>query len=160
MFDLEVFMNNINDSERVLVGLGEAMKNAPEETYIAIKKLLDEKNYFILYMNDDNGFCRKYFGEDRIAPAEDINVDGEKSSCVERYTKWLSMTINKRLVILELGASFLNPHILRWPFEKIVFYNMKSVLYRVNGKLPQVPEEIADRAVPVMMKPEEFVNKL
>lgn len=50
----------------------------------------------------------------------------------KQYTKWLQGTINRRLLILELGVSLQFPTVIRWPFEKVAFYNQKAFLYRVN----------------------------
>ncbi len=63
------------------------------------------------------------------------------------YTKWQTGTLNRKLVILELGEGFLTPTVMRWPFEKIVFFNQKSQLYRVHESLCQIPDEVRERAV-------------
>lgn len=63
-----------------------------------------------------------------------------------KYTQWLSRTLNKELVILELGAGFANPSVLRFPFERTVVFNQKAYLYRVNEKFPQITKELAGRA--------------
>ena len=39
------------------------------------------------------------------------------------------------------------PTVMRWPFEKIVFFNQKSQLYRVHESLCQIPDEVRERAV-------------
>lgn len=62
------------------------------------------------------------------------------------YTKWLASTLNKELVILELGEGFLTPTVIRWPFEKTVYFNRKSYLYRVNQSFSQISDEIKERA--------------
>lgn len=61
------------------------------------------------------------------------------------YTKWLQGTVNKRLCVLELGVGMSYPGIIRFPFEKMVFYNQKAFLYRVHPRLYQLGEEIVDR---------------
>ena len=38
------------------------------------------------------------------------------------YTKWLQTTLNRKLLILELGVGMQYPSVIRWPFEKIAFY--------------------------------------
>lgn len=63
-----------------------------------------------------------------------------------RYTRWLSGTLGKDLVILELGVGFANPGIIRFPFEKTAFFNRKAFLYRVNEKFPQITQELSGRA--------------
>lgn len=62
------------------------------------------------------------------------------------YTQWLMKTLNRKLVVLELGESFKTPTVIRWPFEKTVFFNQKSYLYRVNKEFYQISEEIKERA--------------
>ena len=62
------------------------------------------------------------------------------------YTKWQTETLNRSLVILELGEDFQTPTVMRWPFEKIVFFNKKSHLYRINEMLWQIPKEVEERA--------------
>ncbi len=58
------------------------------------------------------------------------------------YTKWLQGTLNKKLLILELGSEFECPSVMRWPFEKITFYNQKAEMIRVNERLYQLTEEL------------------
>lgn len=76
------------------------------------------------------------------------------------YTKWLSETLNKRLIILELGVGFLTPTVIRWPFEKTVSLNKKAYLYRIHGKFAQLPQEITDRAESVSENSVEFFRNL
>ena len=77
-----------------------------------------------------------------------------------RYKKWLQGTVNKNLCVLEVGVGMKYPTVVRWPFEKIVFFNQKAELFRVHEKLYQVPEEIRDRAHGISQKPEEFLTEL
>lgn len=76
------------------------------------------------------------------------------------YNQWLSVTLNKKLVILEIGSDFLYSALLRWPFEKITILNQKSVLIRVNENFPQGIPEIKDRFVPITAGVEEFVKSI
>lgn len=76
-----------------------------------------------------------------------------------RYKEWLARTLNHHLVVLELGEGFKTPTVIRWPFEKTVFYNRKAQMYRINAKLAQVSEEIRERAVPVAVDSLEFIMK-
>lgn len=61
------------------------------------------------------------------------------------YTRWLQGTLNRRLVALELGVGMQFPSVIRWPFEKTVFFNRKAVLIRVHEKLYQMTEELSGR---------------
>lgn len=66
-----------------------------------------------------------------------------------RYTKWLQGTLNKKLCILELGVDLTYPSIIRWPFEKVAFYNNKANFIRVNERLYHMSEEIKDKGISV-----------
>lgn len=81
----------------------------------------------------------------------------------EKYTKWLSGTLNRNMVILELGCGFSNPGVIRFPFEKTCFFNQKAFLCRVHKNFPQVMAELGERAVGVSaFSPEwlrDFVEK-
>lgn len=65
------------------------------------------------------------------------------------YTKWLQGTLNKKLCILELGVNLSFPSIIRWPFEKVAFYNQKAVFVRVNEKLYHMSEELKDKGISI-----------
>lgn len=73
------------------------------------------------------------------------------------YQRWLSCTLNRKLCILELGAGFEYPQVVRWPFEKVTVYNRKSHLIRVGTRFPQIPEEIADRGISISQSPIQFL---
>ena len=74
-----------------------------------------------------------------------------------RYTKWLQGTVNKRLCVLELGVGMEYPTVIRFPFEKIVFYNQKAFLYRVHPTLYQIGKEIGDRGCAVNEEPVNYL---
>lgn len=76
------------------------------------------------------------------------------------YTKWLQGTVNKRVCILELGVGMRFPTVIRWPFEKVAFFNQKSSFFRVHSKLYQITEEIKDRSYGIKASPEEFIAEL
>ena len=76
----------------------------------------------------------------------------------EKYTKWLQSTINRSLVILELGVGMEIPSVIRWPMEKVAFYNQKSVFYRVHEKLYQLPDNLDSRGFSVNMSALDFID--
>lgn len=76
------------------------------------------------------------------------------------YNKWLQGTINKKLCILELGVGMRFPTVIRWPFEKVAYFNQKATLYRVHSKLYQITEEIKDRSFGIESEPMEFLKEL
>ena len=65
------------------------------------------------------------------------------------YTKWLQGTLNRRILILELGVGMKFPSVIRWPFEKIAFFNNKASFYRVNETLYQMSEELKDKGISI-----------
>ncbi len=77
-----------------------------------------------------------------------------------RYKKWLQGTVNKNVCLLEIGVGMKYPTVIRWPFEKITFYNQKAELFRVHSKLYQMAEEIKERGYGICQKPEEFLKEL
>lgn len=76
------------------------------------------------------------------------------------YTKWLQGTVNKRVCILELGVGMRFPTVIRWPFEKVAFFNQKSSFFRVHSKLYQITEEIKDRSYGIQASPGELMAEL
>lgn len=67
----------------------------------------------------------------------------------QRYTHWLTTTLNQKLLVLELGEGFKTPTVIRWPFEKTVLFNQKSFMYRVHEKYAQLADGMQERAVAV-----------
>ncbi|MCM1027373.1 MAG: hypothetical protein NC432_13135 [Roseburia sp.] len=63
----------------------------------------------------------------------------------KQYMKWLQGTLNRKLVALELGAGMQFPGVIRWPFEKAVFFNQQAFLIRVNERLFQLTEELGQK---------------
>ena len=62
--------------------------------------------------------------------------------------------------LLELGTGMKFPTVIRWPFEKITYFNNKSLLIRVHSRLFQTTEEIKDRSTGIEYNPVEFVKEL
>jgi len=65
------------------------------------------------------------------------------------YMKWLQGTINKKVLILELGVGMKFPTVIRWPFEKVAFFNQKAKFYRVNETLYQMTEELKEKGTSI-----------
>lgn len=77
----------------------------------------------------------------------------------DTYTKWLQGTMNRKLCVLEFGVGLEYPKIIRFPFEKIVFYNQKAFMYRIHPMIYQLGEEIVDRGVGIQEDPIDFLIK-
>lgn len=78
----------------------------------------------------------------------------------KRYMMWLQGTLNKKICILELGAGFSYPTVIRWPFEKVAMLNNKACFVRVNEKLPQIAKEIKEKSFSVEMNSVAFIEKM
>ena len=64
----------------------------------------------------------------------------------QMYMKWLQGSVNKKLCVIEAGAGMSLPSVIRWPFEKTVYYNQKAFLYRIHHTFHQINHEIAERS--------------
>lgn len=78
----------------------------------------------------------------------------------EYYQKWLAGSINREIVLLELGVDFDTPTVIRFPFEKINMINTKSTLIRVNEKFSMLTPEIVERATSVSKSSKKFIEEL
>lgn len=78
----------------------------------------------------------------------------------KKYTAWLAGTLNKRLLILELGVGFGVPTVIRWPFEKTAAVNKKASMYRIHEKFAQLSAEMGDHAVSVPENSVEYIRGL
>ena len=76
----------------------------------------------------------------------------------ERYTRWLAGTLNRETLILELGAGFGNPGVIRFPFEKTAYFNQKAFFCRIHRKFPQITEELAGRGAGILQDSVECIS--
>lgn len=75
----------------------------------------------------------------------------------ETYKKWLQGTVNKKTCVIELGAGMELPTIIRWPFEKMIYYNQKSFFFRIHSTLYQLGENIGERGTGIKEKSIDFL---
>ncbi len=78
----------------------------------------------------------------------------------QKYSGWLQKTVNRKLVILELGVGMLYPSVIRFAFEKTSMFNKKSVFYRVNRSVFQLSEQSEGRGKGIEQSPFEFLEQL
>ena len=76
------------------------------------------------------------------------------------YTYWLSATLNKKLLLLELGVGFQTPTVIRWPFEKTASINNKAHLYRIHGSFSQLSDTVKGKADAISENSLEFFRSL
>lgn len=77
-----------------------------------------------------------------------------------QYLKWIQGTVNRRVCVLELGVSLRLPSVIRWPFEKIAFYNNKAMFYRINERLYQMTAELKDKGISIPENSVTFFGNL
>lgn len=78
----------------------------------------------------------------------------------QMYTRWLQGTLNRKLIVLELGVNMRFPSVIRWPFEKVVFFNNKAMLIRVNENLYQLTEELSGKGCGIPQNAIEWLKTL
>lgn len=144
------------NADKVLIGIGNGLDKPDTKTIQFFNKYLEKKDCFIITSRKDNLFSDLSIGEERVCNA--LLEDNEKKW--ELYNKWLAATLNKKLFIIELGEDFSRPHIFRWPFERIVFINKSSTLYRINEKFYQLPEDIGEQAYGYKVNVNYFIEEL
>lgn len=170
-------LQDIKDAELVLVGIGTefsakyAEKERVLDAYNRLAVLLQDKNYFLLTINTDDVIFESELKEGRIvAPCGSdrtgnivTNENYDESWYLpqwNKYRKWLQGTVNRRLCILELGVGMEYPTVIRFAFEKVVFFNQKCRMYRVHERLAQLTPEIRDKCISVTENAVSFVSSL
>ena len=137
---------------------GGCKKEQVQKAYEVLADLLKDKNYFVISLCEDGLLEQAGLKKDRIlTPAKEgeEETDGGvyPADSWETYTKWLQGTLNRNLVILELGVGMELPQLIRFPVAKVAYFNQKSCLYRVHSHLYQMTEEIKERGYSVPVHP-------
>ena len=149
-----LLLEKIEHAQLVLVGIGEAFASGKSLAYVEaayhnLANMLEGKNYFVITTCTDRKIESAGLKKERVVcPLLEEN-DQEKETVWEIYLKWLQGTIYKKLLVLELGVGLVYPNLIRFPFEKTVFYNQKAELVRVHDKLFQLPVELKGRGISV-----------
>ena len=130
---------DVKDYDYILIGLGDEALNNNDGN------LIDMLNKFESTINPKRMVC-PYINED------------EKQW--DFYNKWLSATLAKKLLVIEIGEGFNNPNLIRWPFERIVMINDKAHFYRAHSTFYQIPKEIADKACTMKINSYEVLKEL
>ena len=127
-----------------------------KETMEQLASYLKGLNYFVLSSNKNDLVEQISWRKDAVAAP----LCREDEAAWDRYMKWISYTLNHKLLVLELGEGFLNPAVMRWPFERMVMINQKAELIRVGEKFSQIPEEIKEKGIAVPLSSLKFVTEL
>ncbi|MNY11847.1 hypothetical protein D3C86_1448970 [compost metagenome] len=78
----------------------------------------------------------------------------------EQFGDWLDDAWGAPLLLLEIGAGFNTPGVIRWPMEQVAQGHPDAHLLRVNPDHPQVPHELSGRATSVRAGGLAFVEAL
>lgn len=65
----------------------------------------------------------------------------------KEYEDFLDGTKGKNVVLLEIGAGFNTPGIIRFPFEQMVYNDTKTTLIRINKDYPLPMLEIGNKTI-------------
>ena len=107
-------IDDIKSADYVLFGLGKEIYSSDDtEIYDNLKKLfasMEHVNYFIV-STDKAGTIRNCGLNERriVCPVNENNAEEEEKQW-DFYNKWLSSSLAKKLVIVELGEDFSNPN--------------------------------------------------
>ena len=87
--------------------------------------------------------CGKPLAFNNVLCEKDYAESGYKPQW-EKYTQWLQRTLNKKICLIELGVGMGLPSIIRWPFEKVAYYNEKADFFRINEQLYHMTKELEE----------------
>lgn len=148
-------------AEKVLIGIGSEWRGGTKErpaevkaAVSALKNMTAGKDYFVITTLTGEDLLPLNFEKGHMAAPLDVSLTEERW---EDYMKWLSFTLNRKTVILELGEDFSHPTLIRWPFEKTAALNQKAFLYRVQEKFYQISDEIKEKARAVACDSVKFI---
>jgi NAD-dependent SIR2 family protein deacetylase len=65
----------------------------------------------------------------------------------QRFSSWVQNTLSQKLLIVEIGAGFNTPGVVRWPMERITRLHPNANLIRINRNDPDVPPDIIGKTV-------------
>ncbi|GGS72459.1 hypothetical protein GCM10010222_11580 [Streptomyces tanashiensis] len=78
-----------------------------------------------------------------------------------RLQDWIDTTCaDTRLLILELGAGFNTPSVIRWPGEHLTRHRPHTRLVRVNPTHPEIPAALAGRSLSVPADAQDLIGAL
>lgn len=153
----DVILNTDLDSERVVLPCGGFRYfQCPDD---CMNELLPFYNQVL--ENDKLPVCphcNKEVVFNRL-PLEKYNEGGYLEQW-EKYNRFLQGTVNKSLLILELGVGMNYPSVIRFPFEKIAMFNKKSKMIRVHPTLAFSTPEIKDTCECISADPVAFLRDL
>lgn len=77
-----------------------------------------------------------------------------------KYEKFLAESQNQNLLLIEIGVGFNTPSIIRFPFEQMVYSDLKTTLIRINKDYPLIREEIKSKSIAFDEDIEQIIKDL
>lgn len=153
----DVILNTDLDSERVVLPCGgfryfQCLDDCMNELLPFYNQVLENDKLPVC------PHCNKEVVFNRL-PLEKYNEGGYLEQW-EKYNRFLQGTVNKSLLILELGVGMNYPSVIRFPFEKIAMFNKKSKMIRVHPTLAFSTPEIKDTCECISADPVAFLRDL
>ncbi|MFI1509143.1 NAD-dependent protein deacetylase of SIR2 family [Streptomyces sp. NPDC020597] len=88
-------------------------------------------------------------------------VDRDYLPTGRRLVRWLDdAPTDSTLLVLELGAGFNTPGVIRLPMEDVVRRTPRARLVRINPLHPDVPADLGERALSVPLGADRFLDRL
>jgi len=78
----------------------------------------------------------------------------------DRLNTWLNSDRDASTVVLEIGAGFNTPSVVRWPGESITRAMPNGHLIRINAAAPGVPADIAPRSSSIGLDVRDVIQQL
>jgi NAD-dependent SIR2 family protein deacetylase len=78
----------------------------------------------------------------------------------ERCVQWVTAALSSPLLILELGAGFNTPGVIRFPLERLGARHAESRFVRINLDHPETPAQLNHRAIGIKGDAGEVVESL
>ena len=94
-----------------------------------------------------------------------VRIDGSYvhdhfDAAAERLQQWFGNARHGQGVVVEFGAGFNTPSVIRWPGENAVQQTPNWKLLRVNTDHAEVPKELGERALGVQADAETVISAL
>lgn len=150
-------------SKQCLYGCADEIADVTEDDKVVMQEVFELLRKDIFPENGIPAFgrCRQCGGTMILnnVYTENYNESGYLEGW-KTYTKWLQGTLNRKLLVLELGVDLRFPSVIRWPFEKVAYFNNKAFFCRVNQKLYQLTEELTSKGVGIPQNAIDWVSHL
>jgi NAD-dependent SIR2 family protein deacetylase len=79
---------------------------------------------------------------------------------LERWQRWIADRVARRLLLLDIGAGFNTPGVIRWPMERMALRLPRARLVRINLHDASVPRSLGERALSVPAGAREVLEAL